>query len=113
MYIPKIMKNKISSVFYDKKVEILEKNTIVDAEGGVNVYGLKHKDNFNGNVSFSNCKKIQEDFGLDYNIDISITTDYENIKIDDIIQYLDVVYNVTDVLKSDSHFLIVATKWRQ
>lgn len=107
------MRTKIASVFYDKEVEVLEKITTIDAEGGVNTKGLQSKDNFKGNVSFSNCKKIQEEYGLDYNIDISITTDYKLLKVNDIIKYLDVVYNVTDVLSSDSHFLIVATKWRQ
>ncbi len=113
MYIPKTMRTKIASVFYDKEVEVLEKATTIDAEGGVNTKGLQSKDNFEGNVSFSNCKKIQEEYGLDYNIDISITTDYNLLKINDIIKYLDVIYNVTDVLSSDSHILVVATKWRQ
>ncbi len=113
MYIPKTMRTKIASVFYDKEVEVLEKATTIDAEGGVNTKGLQSKDNFKGNVSFSNCKKIQEEYGLDYNIDISITTDYNLLKINDIIKYLDVIYNVTDVLSSDSHILVVATKWRQ
>ncbi len=113
MYIPKTMRTKIASVFYDKEVEVLEKITTIDAEGGVNTKGLQSKDNFKGNVSFSNCKKIQEEYGLDYNIDISITTDYNLLKINDIIKYLDVIYNVTDVLPSDSHILVVATKWRQ
>lgn len=107
------MRTKIASVFYDKEVEVLEKATTIDAEGGVNTKGLQSKDNFKGNVSFSNCKKIQEEYGLDYNIDISITTDYNLLKINDIIKYLDVIYNVTDVLFSDSHILVVATKWRQ
>lgn len=113
MYIPKTMRTKIASVFYDKEVEVLEKATTIDAEGGVNTKGLQSKDNFKGNVSFSNCKKIQEEYGLDYNIDISITTDYNLLKINDIIKYLDVIYNVTDVLPSDSHILVIATKWRQ
>ena len=113
MYIPKTMRTKIASVFYDKEVEVLEKATTIDAEGGVNTKGLQSKDNFKGNVSFSNCKKIQEEYRLDYNIDISITTDYNLLKINDIIKYLDVIYNVTDVLSSDSHILVVATKWRQ
>ena len=34
-------------------------------------------------------------------------------KINDIIKYDNIVYNVTDVLKRDSHILVVATKWRQ
>lgn len=113
MYIPKTMRTKIASVFYDKEVEVLEKATTIDAEGGVNTKGLQSKDNFKGNVSFSNCKKIQEEYGLDYNIDISITTGYNLLKINDIIKYLDVIYNVTDILPSDSHILVVATKWRQ
>lgn len=112
MYIPKKMNNEISKYFYDKEIEVLEKNTSIDAEGGINTHALNHKDNFHGNVIFSNCKKVQEDFGLDYNIDISVTTDYRGIKVDDYIKYLDVIYNVTDVLPFDSHVMVVATKWK-
>lgn len=113
MYIPKTMKKKIANTFYDKEVEVLEKSTNTDAEGGVTSKGYDVKDTFNGNVSFSNCKQIQEEYGLDYDIDISVTTDYELLKINDIIKYQDVIYNVTDILTSDSHILVVATKWRQ
>lgn len=113
MYIPKNMTKQIAKVFYDKEVSILVKNTTIDAEGGVNTKGYNVKDTFKGNVNFSNCKKIQEEYGLDYNIDISITTDYNLLKINDIIKYQEIIYNVTDILPSDSHFLIVATKWRQ
>ena len=107
------MTNKIAKVFYDKEVEILTSNLSTDAEGGVIYKGYEVKDTFKGNVNISNCKKIQEEYGLDYNIDISITTDYDSIKINDIIQYQGVIYNVTDVISSDSHLLVVATKWRQ
>ena len=108
------MTNKIANTFYDKTVEVMSNNIITDAEGGVTYKGLAVTDSFNCNVSFSNCKKIQEEYGLDYEIDISITADTNtNISINDIIKYDNVVYNVTDVLLSDSHILIVATKWRQ
>lgn len=114
MYIPKTMKDKIANTFYDKTVEIMSKQTTIDAEGGINSKGLTVTSNFNGNVSFSNCKSIQEEYGLDYNIDIAITSHVNtNVAINDIIKYENVIYNVTDVLKSDSHVLIVATKWRQ
>lgn len=106
------MRTKIASVFYDKEVEVLEKTNTIDAEGGVNTKGLQSKDNFKGNVSFSNCKKIQEDYGLDYEIDIAITTDYNLLKMNDIIRYLEVTYSVTDILLSDSHLLIIAKKWQ-
>lgn len=114
MYIPKTMTKAIANAFYDKTVEVMSTNTITDAEGGVNYRGLAVVNSFNGNVSFSNCKKIQEEYGLDYEIDISITCDVDtDISINDIIRYENITYNVTDILLSDSHILIVATKWRQ
>ena len=125
MYIPKTMKQKMSDVFYDKTISVLDNEIIVDAEGGVTYKGITGInassgnnsniiDTFNGNVSFSNCKKIQEEYGLSYDINIAITTSTDvNISINDIIKYNDVIYNVTDVLPSDSHILIVAVKWQQ
>lgn len=107
------MITKIANTFYDKEVYLLDKSTTVDAEGGVTSKGLTVKDTFKANVSFTNCKQIQEDYGLDYNIDISITTNVDIVSINDIIKYNDVIYNVTDVIKCDSHILMVATKWRQ
>ena len=107
------MKKQIAKTFYDKEVEILVKNISIDTEGGVISKGYNVSDTFKGNVNFSNCKQIQEDYGLDYNIDVSITTDYDLLKINDFIRYKSIIYNVTDVLECDSHFLIVASKWRQ
>lgn len=114
MYIPNQMKKEIANIFYDKTITILSPTETVDAEGGVTRKGLTNTGTFKGNVNFSNCKQIQEDYGLDYNIDVSITTSTDTaVSMNDIISYDNVVYNVTDVLSSDSHILIVATKWRQ
>lgn len=107
------MINKIANTFYDKSVDVLTSKVNIDAEGGVTYNGYDVKDTFKCNVNFSNCKQIQEEYGLDYSIDMSITTNYELVKHNDLIRYNDVVYNVTDILPSDSHILIVATKWRQ
>ena len=107
------MRKEIARVFYDKEVSVLTSKVNIDAEGGVKYNGYELKDTFKGNVNFSNCKQIQEEYGLDYQIDISITTDYELLKHNDLIKYQDVTYNVTDILPSDSHLLVVATKWRQ
>ena len=107
------MKNKIAQAFYDKEVSVITQEVIMDAEVGVNKKGYDVIDTFKGNVNFSNCKQIQEEYGLDYNIDISITTNYNLLKLNDLIEYQDVVYNVTDILPSDSHLLVVATKWRE
>ena len=114
MYIPQKMINKIANAFYDKTVEILGKTSSIDAEGGITSRGLNVIGTFNGNVSFSNCKKIQEDYGLDYEIDISITTHVNtSVAINDFIKYNDIIYTVNDILPTDSHILVVATKWRQ
>lgn len=113
MKLPSEFKQIIADNFYDKEVSILKKETITDIEGGVTSKGYEVINTFKGNVNFSNCKQIQEEYGLDYNIDISITTNCESIVIDDIIKYQDMIYKVMDILSSDSHFQIVATKWRQ
>lgn len=112
MYIPQSMKKAIANTFYDKEISILSKETSFDVEGGVNTQSSEVIDTFKGNVSFSNCKKIQEDYGLDYDIDISVTTN-KALNIDDMIRYDGIVYNVTDVLLSDSHNLIVGKIWQQ
>ena len=114
MLIPSTMINTISNVFYDKTINLMDNNVTVDAEGGVNYKGLNIVNTFKGNVSFSNCEKIQKEYGIDYSIDISITTNINcPININDIISYNDIVYNVKDVFKFDSHYLIVAVKWLQ
>ena len=113
MYIPQIMKKQIARAFYDKEIHLMNKSIEIDNEGGVKTKGYTVKDSFKGNVNFSNCKKIQEEYGLDYQIDLSITTDCNELKIDDFIEFKDVVYNVTDIFERDSHNLVIATKWQQ
>jgi hypothetical protein len=107
------MKNKIAKIFYDKSVDVLTSEVSMDAEGGVINKGYNTRDTFKGNVNFSNCKQIQEDYGLDYNIDVSITTNYNSLVLNDLIKYKDVIYKVTDIIVSDSHILVIATVWRQ
>ncbi len=113
MYIPKTMSDAIANTFYDKTIYVLEKRKITDKEGGIISKGFDVVLEFKGNVSFSNCKEIQEQYGLDYEIDIAVTTFTETeINIDDIIKYNEIKFKVTDVLISDSHKLVVATKWQ-
>lgn len=113
MYIPKTMKTKIASTFYDKEVTVLETNIVTDTEGGIKQSGSNVVDTFKGNVNFSSCKKIQEEYGLEYQIDISVTTNYDKLKHNDLIGYDKKIYNVTDIITCDSHMLIVGRIWRQ
>lgn len=112
MFIPKTMKTAMAKAFYDKEIHLLDKRTETDAEGGVKTSGYTVRDAFKGNVNFSNCEKIQEDYGLDYKVNISITTDYDGVSINDILSYNTVLYEVKGLYTRDSHTLVLGTIWR-
>lgn len=112
MFIPQTMKTAIANVFYDKEIHVLDGRTEMDAEGGVTTTGYTVKDTFNGNVNFSNCEKIQEEYGLDYKVNISITTDYTGLKTSDIFSYDTVLYEVKGIYTRDSHKLVLGAIWR-
>lgn len=113
MFIPETMKRGIAKAFYDKDIHLLNKSTEMDSEGDVKTTGYTEINNFKGNVNFSNCEKIQEEYGLDYKINISITTDYTEVKKTDILSYDNILYEVKGIYPKDSHVLIVGTKWRE
>lgn len=107
------MKRSISSVFYDKTISILDTIPSFDAEGGVSIKDNKIKDTFKGNIRFINLKSIQEEYGLDYQVDVAISSNTSVvINVGDIISYLDKKYRITDVMPTDSHLLIVGTLWQ-
>ena len=112
MFIPKTMKTAIAKAFYDKEIHLMDKRTEQDAEGGVITKGYAVKDVFKGNVNFSNCEKLQEEYGLDYKINISVTTDYKGLKKDDIFAYNKLLYTVKGIYPRDSHTLVLGAIWR-
>ena len=112
MFIPQTMKTAIAKVFYDKEIHVLDERTETDAEGGVTTTGYSVKDTFKGNVNFSNCEKIQEEYGLDYKVNISITTDCNTLGIGDILSYNKVLYEVKGIYTRDSHTLVLGAIWR-
>lgn len=112
MFIPRQMKTEIANTFYDKEIHLLNKRAAIDAEGGVKTEGYSVVDVFRGNVNFSNCEKVQEEYGLEYKVSITITTHYTGLKIDDILSYNKVLYEVKGIYIKDSHVLILGTKWR-
>lgn len=106
------MKTAIAKAFYDKEIHLMNMSTEIDSEGGVKTKGYTVADVFKGNVNFSNCEKIQEEYGLDYKINITITTDYTALKKDDILFYNKTLYEVKGIYPKDSHVLILGAKWR-
>lgn len=112
MFIPQEMKTEIAKTFYDKEIHLMNKSTETDVEGGVKTKGYTVKDVFKGNVNFSNCEKVQKEYGLDYKVNITITTDYTGLNKDDIMSYDKVLYEVKGIYPIDSHVLIVGAIWR-
>lgn len=106
------MKKVIAKKFYDKEIHLMNKSVEKDAEGGVKTKGYTVKDSFKGNVSFSNCEKIQEDYGLDYKVNISITTNYIGLEKSDILSYNKALYEIKGIYVRDSHLLVLGSIWR-
>ena len=103
------MKQAIAENFYDKEISVVDMPITHDEEGGV-VHGSPIKlAKFKGNVNFSSCGKIQEEYGLDYKVDMVITTEPDTIiSVNNILSYQDKLYVVVDSFKRDSHIMLVA-----
>ena len=113
MLFPASAKKAIASAFYDKEVAVLSSRDTVDAEGGVVRGVLATKAHFMGNVQFTALHSLQAEIGLVENIDIAITC--ENgvpVALNDLLEYQNKRYVVTDVLPYDSHTMIVGRKWQ-
>lgn len=106
------MKTVIAKTFYDKEIHLINMSAETDSEGGVKTKGYTVEGVFKGNVNFSNCEKIQKDYGLDYEVNISITTNYTELKKTDILMYDKVLYEVKGIYIRDSHLLVLGAKWR-
>lgn len=113
MQLPATFNNSIKNAFYDKTVSILGVTEVKEADGAVHKTSNSIVGTFKGNCRLVNFKQIQKEFGLDYQIDIAITTETNvSITAETLISYAGVTYQVTDVLPFDSHVMIVGAKWR-
>lgn len=111
MRIPTNFSNTIKEKFYDKEITLYSTADSVDSEGWAKKAGTSvETGSFYGNVSFSNFGDVQESYGIKTKIDITITTD-EEIEVGQIIGYLGYQYKVTQVIPSDSHYLLIGEKW--
>ena len=113
MLFPSEIIDKFDDTFYDKDLTILEIEKTLDEEGGMKQKVPKETGSFRGNVRFVGLGEIQEELGLVENIDICITTRPEvEIKLDNYVKYLDKIYQITDVIPSDSHQTITGKLWQ-
>ena len=114
MEIPKSFKRAIADIFYDKKIYVLSEKESMDCEGDYIIKKNENVYNFMGNVSFSNFKAIKEEYGIDCDIDIVITTSLEHkekIDLSTLIVYNGKTYEITDKFLKDSHMMLVGALW--
>lgn len=111
MYKPTNFESIIASKFYDKTVTKLTTTYTTDAEGCIVASGTGDGTTFKGNVQYNNCKLVAEEYGLDYQVDVTITTGTDTV-IDkgDTISYDGIIYRVMDKIVSDTHILLVGVK---
>jgi hypothetical protein len=108
--IPNSFKTKIADTFYDKEITLKSYSEVVDDEGWADAKASTEVKTFDGNVRFDNLAQIQEDFGLDEDVDIIITTD-EELELGNVIEYGGIEYRVISAIPYDSHNLIAGMKW--
>ena len=107
MLLPDSFEREISSRFYDKEITVLEPQETIESDGGVIREDYATKTTFFGNVRFNTLGLVQGEIGLTLDADIVITCDKStDIALNDILEYLDKRYSVTDLLPSDSHLTI-------
>lgn len=107
MQVPDTFRKAISDIFYDKTVQVLSKEIVTDTEGSRRSVPGVITGTFKGNVNFNTLAAVQESYGLDYEIDITITTAYDGIKVNDLISYDGRYFEVTDCKPFDTHYQIV------
>lgn len=65
---------------------------------------------FLANVNFSKLDKIKENYGIQEDIEMTITTN-TNVPTGQIIGYLDKKLEILRSIPFDSHYLLIAKKW--
>lgn len=110
MRIPNKFKQVIKDTFYDKEVDLYSVTTEPDSDGFVRKGEPATKTgSFLGNVNFDKLDAIQEEYGIDQDIDITISTD-EDVSLDQVISYGGRFYKVIRAIQNDSHNLLIAQK---
>ncbi len=110
MQIPDSFKNKIAQAFFDKtliKCEIVETKNL---DGEVILAAEATEDVIMGNVSFDKLDRIQQQYGLEEQIDMTFTT-HDVMANDEVYSYLDIKYKVYRAIPFDSHYFILLKKW--
>lgn len=108
MLFPKKAKEAIASVFYTTEVKVFEVSIVTDDEGGVTIGERTFSHSFKGNAQYPHIGTTLEQIGLTFDADIVVTCDSETIvRVNNYIQVDEMLYQVTEVIPTDSHLKVV------
>jgi hypothetical protein len=110
MNIPDGFTKNIAKHFFDKTLTLYTTEESVDSEGWAVMEETATATTVKGNVSFDNLEVVRQDFGIDEEVDITVTL-HDDIGVNTIVKYDDVLYKIVKAIPSDSHNLLVGTKW--
>jgi len=110
MKVTSTFKRSIARTFYDKEVFLYDVETTTDEHGWTKKSSPVENGSFLGNVNFNNLAKVQEDYGIMDDVEMTITTDHE-VGTEQIIGYLGEFYKVIKAIPYDSHYLLIAVTW--
>lgn len=110
MKIPQSFKDKIKQTFYDKEILLISSSLVKEADGHAKLKESTTTGSFFGNVNFSNLKNVQENYGIQEEIDLTVTTDTA-VAREQVIQYDNRLFKIIEAKKFDSHYLLIAKLW--
>lgn len=113
MKIPSNWNSVFSNIFYDKEISVLVRADQYDSEGGLVTSAEVEASSFFGNVRFKTLEADQENIGLRYDVDMTITAPLgTSVNLNDVLKYKDRKYLVTDLMPFDSHLTVVCKIWK-
>jgi hypothetical protein len=108
MKIPDNFKSQIAVKFYDKEIVIYDVSDSKDDHYWARKsHTTKVTGSFFGNINFSKLDRVAQDYGIEEQIDATITTS-EAIENDTIIGYIGRQYKVIRSIPFDTHYLLIA-----
>ena len=112
MKIPQAMKDIVAKTFYDKEATLYDSSEQVDSEGWARNTSEATAIKIMVNAQFAQLAEVQESYGIRDQIDVKMTTaEDERIVKGNIIELDGVTYRMIEVIKNDSHYVILGQKW--
>lgn len=112
MKVPNGFINNIANYFYDKTFTVYTSSEVVDDEGWASINETATTNTFTGNINFDRLEEVQKEYGIDEEIDATIST-HEDIENGTILKYDADIYKVIQAIPYDTHNILIIKKWLQ